>query len=153
MIKTILDYNIENLDRKANEFMKTKKKNLPVRTEMVVIPSDIELKILHKCTIFYDERFESNSVPTEDLSEINTNDDEKIGESKSQNRGSLWINNGKIKGYWNEKPISLNDDNSEKLTVNGKLNLVLDGIKAIVIKNKFKEKEKQPDYVILESNK
>lgn len=140
MIKTIVEEKTEVLDQKVNEFMKARRQNLPVRTEVYVGVNGPR----HKATIFYDENF---SQKMEDQQPINHEADN----TKKENTkiGALWIQeNGSVTGNCNEKKTSLDKDDVEYLQQHGAMNTLINGEEVFILKNKYKKAKTHPDYVI-----
>jgi hypothetical protein len=177
MIKTFISTSPEELDKLINDFMRVRKQNLPVRTEVWAGPNGV----YHKATVFFDERFDAIPKPV-----AKDNQDDVLGTGKYQNDpimkqlnqaliaeeiiaedqqveyqgsqkakmeklGALWIQaNGSIIGTFMESRISMPETVLEKLRLKPgeHADLTMKGQKVVVMGNKFKKTEKHPDLII-----
>ena len=143
MIQTFIRSNPVELDTEVNNFMRQRRQNLPVRTECYLING----MVIHKATVFYDQDFRlgGSTIAAEQTQP-------QAAKPVSDKKGALWIqNNGTLTGNYNGKNVQLEGDQANTIRMmreGQKINLVLDGDKAVVIPNKFKKTEKHPDYVI-----
>lgn len=152
MIKTIINSNVEQLDKDTNAFIKTlSTKSAPVRTECYVLNN----QVFHKNTIFYDEARPAQKAPEEEILEESRQDEYKE-ENRSKQIGALWSQrDGTISGKLQpngkdgaSEDIVLPENAQEILEQHGKCEITIKGIKARILHNKFKKTKKHPDYVI-----
>ena len=85
-IKTFLNKNTQELDREVNEFMGSKGKDLPVRTEVF----KVEKEIFHKATVFYDE-IKRESIKEEKPTK-HSYEENKIGVAWKNKKNSATLN-------------------------------------------------------------
>lgn len=143
MIKTIVSDDVNRLDMEVNEFMTSRKRNLPVRTEAYVLNFGDSAKVYHKATIFYDEPF-ADSELAQNTSTIR----EKVG--------ALWIQkDNSISGTLDidakGERIGIPDNLAPSLAFlkeDTELEMTIKNHKVKVIRNKFKKEAKHPDYII-----
>ena len=146
MIKTVEAESAELLDKKVNDFMQSKKQNLPVRDGAIY---NAEGKILYRAMIFYNEDFSDDKKINRENEPIVLNVPETEYEKKND-RGALWTQkNGEISGNYKGTKIILPLPISKILQDKGFVDIVLSGDKLFITKNKFKKGMKSPDYVIL----
>ena len=153
MIKTFISEDITQLDKMTNDFMCEKARNLPVRTESFVVNYGNSLKIYHKNTVFFDE----NLTKKEEIEEINVpeNNLDTEKETKATNKiGALWIqSDGKmISGTLQNERIVIPENIREKIhNIYGsdKLEMKIKDSPVVIIRNKFKNTAKHPDFVIM----
>ena len=161
MIKTFVAWDVEKLDDMANTFMRQIKKNLPVRTDAVVWTEGAAIKVMHRATVFYDERFDTVLYTTKEYPEDVTKSEEKGYEqhrqdeqsqkSKSEKLGALWVQeDGSIRGNFNNNKISLQQKHVDALRDTDRVyKITIHETEAVIMKNKFKKEKRQPDYVIM----
>ena len=165
MIKTFISEKIEELDKACNDFMATKTRNLPVRTESFVINSGTSYKVFHKNTVFFDERFEKPEEPGLAYNDINIGEetidapDTATPAKKPTNKlGSLWLqkDNKTISGNFNDARIVIPEVVEPKIKAlqeGDKLEVTMKGDKVLIIKNKFKKTPTHPDWIIMKGGK
>lgn len=152
MIKTIIKATSEDLDVAVNDFMATKARNLPVRTECFLL----EGLVYHKATIFWDEDMSPKRSVNLDTGAIEEEVIFREPKKKSNKRGSLWIQqNGNVTGNFidendQEIKIALPQKARDQLKNEGKIGLKIRGIDVRCIANQFKKTAQHPDFVILE---
>lgn len=142
MIKTFINKNSEELDTLVNAFMTIKKSNLPVRTETYIASDGVTH---HKAVVFYNESFPADSeVGTEvpgGTSPV----------SKPEKVGALWYqNDGKLTGLWKDKSkIEIDEKTASTLAGGSGVDTAMKGVLVRIIKNKFKDTAKHPDFVLM----
>lgn len=143
MIKTIVSDDVNRLDMEVNEFMTSRKRNLPVRTEAYVLNFGDSTKVYHKATIFYDEPFGDSELPSK-TSSIR----EKVGALWIQKDNSI---SGTLDINTKGERIGIPDNLAPSLAFlkeDTELEMTINDHKVKVIRNKFKKEAKHPDYVI-----
>ena len=164
MIHTILADKVDELDRQVNDFMRQKKRNLPVRTESYVVEMGNTTKVIQKATIFYDENFNVNdgghvvdngqeTYSEELVEEEKSIHQEEPEKKKSAQIGALWFSkDGKtLTGKCNNESTAVPENITAKIKQlqNGdKYPLIIKKVDTVIIRNKFKESTRHPDFVI-----
>lgn len=163
MIKTFIATTVDELDNCVNKFMREKKQNLPVRDGQMFVQD----KMVFKAMVFYNEDFKEQIPSIEGPEEVDATPkyDEDVEQAKNEiafegenkkkeERGALWQQDGgKITGTWKTQRITLPEAMKEKLIANGSIDITIKNEVVHVMKNKFKNKPKSPDYVILPKRK
>ena len=168
MIHTIVAKTVAELDASVNAFMTTRRQNLPVRTEVFVVPGEAAGSnfVYHKATIFYDDRFPlppdystgaQVQTPVQQPPQVPYNPavvNQAIAETKKQeDRGALWVQkNGSVTGKFRDENIAVPLAIIETVKSQGSAEINLKGVTLRVIANKFKKTAKHPDYVLLPVN-
>jgi len=146
MIKTIVAETPDELDEKVNAFMREKKQNLAVRDGCNGTP---EGTLQYKAMVFFNEDFEKKQIA--DLEEQEQHEEKHM--QPKDTKGALWAKNGKITGNWHGYKIELLPLEIESLTKNGTIDMkILNLGYAHIIKNQYKKKPNQPDYIIFPKN-
>lgn len=149
MIKTFIGGTPQELDKKVNDFMLKRGKDLPVRDGGIFIADG---KMEYRAMVFF------NGVEDE----LNKNSAKENVESpkpqktKSEKIGALWIQRDKtISGKLKGKTVVIPEETAENLMtlgVKGKIELKMNDVSVRIIRNKFKTKDKQPDYIMYGKN-
>lgn len=165
MIKTFKSDNLEALDKDVNDFMASKGKDLPVRTEVYVADG----KIWHKATVFWDGVRDSlpgghqtaiqgagdtqiPEVHVQALEDVDASEGtQTVKKQASDNKlGALWWQkSGELTGKFNNQAIAMPQNVIGTLNTEGKATVTIQGETAVVIKNQYKKTDKHPDFVIL----
>jgi len=154
MIKTLVCEHLTELDKQVNDFMVIQKKNLPVRTESFVVLVNDNAVVYHKATIFFDEKFSQLETVSSNTGDGMVVTEESVSSDKPEKIGALWLQDDKsLSGTFRDARIKIPAEVREQLLVIGvkeDLTLTMKNEQVRVIRNKFKETKKQPDFVIFE---
>lgn len=170
MIKTLIDDNIDELDKRCNEFMREQGKNLPVRTETFLFEMNGVPRVFHKSTIFFDKNFNEGLTVHEETiydDEHGVDTSKPIPKStpkyrpksfdapkktafKDESVGALWWSDSgeSISGKINDKKITLNDADMDILSEVGTTSIVYEKITYIIKVNEWKKQKTHPDFKI-----
>lgn len=160
MIKTFINKDINKLDTEVNDAMAEHCRNLPVRTEMVVIGNEV----LHKATMFFDYDFKADNgyeLPVATGQPKSSEGFDPVhngitppGPKPSNNKiGALWVQNtGSVSGMLNDQKIVVPPLIGAELIQNTKWKGILFNTSVSIIANKFKQTATQPNYVIFKGD-
>lgn len=174
MIKTIIDHNVDEFDKRVNEFIKTHcNGSAPVRDGTFIYPFNGVDTVFHKATIFFEPESKkltkheetiyddenghdtSKAIPEEEtdntLHRSNPAPKAKSG-FNDESVGALWISkDDKVSGKIGNVQVNLGlspEEIQEDIDNQGVAKVLINGEKYTLRENKFKKAWNHPDYKI-----